>query len=611
MNGNTKTEETITISKAEYESLKQQVTWLVEQLKLSKRRQFGVSSEKSEYDQVSIFNEAEGVADPSAVEPDIEEVKAYRRKKSRSAADRLPPDLAVEVIEYELPEDERLCPDCGGALHVIGRETREELKLIPAKAAIIRHVRHVYACRGCEKNTAHSTIVKAKMPEAVIKGGFASPEAVAHIMTQKFVTGVPLYRQEQEWERSGVHLSRQTMSNWLIRCAWDWLKPIYDRMHQLLCAREVLHADETTVQVLHEPGRGAQSKSTMWLYRTSGDAEHPIVLYDYQTSRRGEHPVEFLRDFKGYLHSDGWDEYHRKLSSEVQVVGCWAHCRRKFDEALPKKDQVGSEAMRGKQFCDRLFALEREYAKLSPDDYFEVRRLARMERSKPEMEAFFAWATERAEKDALPKTLLGQAVRYALNQRPWLERVLLDGRLELSNNRAERSIKPFVIGRKNWLFNNTPKGAGASAMIYSIVETAKENGLNPNDYLTTVLHKAPNLPVQESTDALLPWSLNQGARRLLEGVQLATKSTYPTDRVYKGGESLKVWNVGGKAYIDIDDAVEAVVRLVGDREMALYKTNHDDWKVMIYKDARADLNHMKEGYEHDFMGVLITIGIYR
>ena len=507
-----KTEETVTIPRAEYESLKQQIAWLMEQLKLSKRRQFGVSSEKSEYDQMSIFNEAEAEADLSAPEPEIEEVKAYRRKKSRSVADRLPPDLPVEVIEHQLPEDEQLCPSCGGSLHVMGRETREELKIVPAQAVLLRHVRPVYACRGCEKNAEHATIVKAEMPEPVIKGSFASPEAVAHIMTQKFVTGVPLYRQEQEWKRNGIHLSRQTMSNWLIRCAEDWLKPIYERLRQLLSAKEVLHADETSVQVLHEPGRAAQSKSTMWLYRTGDDGSPPIVLYDYQLSRSGDYPAEFLREFKGYLHTDGWDEYHRKLPEEIQVVGCWAHCRRKFDEALPKEGQASSEALRGKQFCDRLFALERAYADLPPEDNFKARRLARLEKSKPVMESFFTWAAERAAKDALPKSLLGLAVRYALNQRLWLERVLLDGRLELSNNRAERSIKPFVIGRKNWLFNNTPKGASASAMVYSIVETAKENGLNPFAYLTYIFQNAPNWDIRNNIDRLdhlLPWLVPQ------------------------------------------------------------------------------------------------------
>ena len=197
------------------------------------------------------------------------------RKKTRTAADRLPPDLPVEVIEHELPEDERNCPDCGNPLHAMGRETREELKLIPAKAVIVRHVRHVYTCRDCEKNAEHPPILKAEMPKPMIKGSFASPEAIAHIASQKFVMGIPLYRQEQEWERNGILLSRQTMSNWLIRGAGDWLKPVYDKLHEMLCAADVLHADETTVQVLREPGREAQSKSTMWLYRTSGDAKHP------------------------------------------------------------------------------------------------------------------------------------------------------------------------------------------------------------------------------------------------------------------------------------------------------------------------------------------------
>ena len=196
MNNNIKTEEMVTIPKSEYETLKQQVAWLMEQLKLSRRRQFGVSSEKSIYEQPSLFNEAESLADPTAAEPDIEEVKAYRRKKSQRA-DRLPPDLPVEVIEHELPEDERQCPDCGSGLHVMGRETRDELKLIPAKAVIARHVRHVYACRRCEKDKEHTPIIKAKMPEPVIKGGFASPEAIAHMAAQKFVMGIPLYRQEQ------------------------------------------------------------------------------------------------------------------------------------------------------------------------------------------------------------------------------------------------------------------------------------------------------------------------------------------------------------------------------------------------------------------------------
>jgi len=507
MKSNVVAGETITISKAEYESLKQQNAWLLEQLKLSRHRQYGAFSEKSEYNQLSIFNETEAVADKSVAEPDLEEVKAYRRKKSRSPAERLPPDLPVEVIEHTLPEADQICANCGGHLHVMGRDSREELKLIPAKAIIIRHVRHVYSCRGCEKEAGQVSIVKADIPRPVIKGSIASPEAVAHIASQKFVMGIPLYRQEQEWARSGILLTRQTMSNWLIKATMEWLRPIYDKLHELLNAEEVAHADETTLQVLREPGKAAQSKSYMWLYRTSGDSKRQIVLYDYQPSRSGKHPAAFLKDFKGYLHTDGYEAYHSSLPDCITVIGCWSHCRRKFDEALkiiPEKSRSGTETLRGKQYCDRLFALEREYASLPTDDNSKARYEARIKHSKPLMDEFFAWIEDSG---ILPKTPLGKAVKYAHDQRQWLERVLLDGRLELSNNRAERSIKPFVIGRKNWLFCNTPGGATASAILYSIIETAKENGLNPFDYLTTVFRQAPNLAAGNTFDSLLPWNL--------------------------------------------------------------------------------------------------------
>lgn len=500
----TKSKETITISKAEYESMQHQIEWLLDQLKLSKHRQFGASSEQSKYDldQTCLFNEPEQAADLEASEPDIEEVRTYRRKKFRGAMDRLPLDLPVEIINHELPENEQSCPDCGAHLHVMGRESRDELGLIPAKAFIKRHVRHVYACRNCEKKDTEVPIIKATMPAPVIKGGFASPEAIAHIAAQKFVMSVPLYRQEQEWERNGILLSRQTMSNWLIKATEDWLKPIYDRMHELLCASEVAHADETTVQVLHEDGKKAQSKSYMWLYRTSGDANHHIVLYEYQPSRSGSHPKTFLKGFNGLLHTDGYERYH-ELPENITVVGCWAHVRRKFDETLkiiPEKDRIGTSALHGKQFCDRLFSLEREFAELPPNERFEER----MKQSKSVMDEFFTWA---ANSNTLPKTPVGQAIQYALNQRVWLENVLLDGRLELSNNRAERSIKPFVIGRKNWLFSNTPKGATSSAVLYSIIETAKDNGINPYDYLIEVFSVAPNMSKGSSVDQLLPWNL--------------------------------------------------------------------------------------------------------
>lgn len=508
--------ETVTITKAEYDNLvgerarlERQVEYLLEQMRLSRHRQFGASSEKSEYDlsQLNLFNEVEVMAMPEQPEPELVEVEKHYRKK-RSATDRLPEDLPVEIIEYTLSEDEQVCCECGCALHVMGYESRRELKIIPAQASIVEHRRAVYSCRHCEQTDIRVPIRKAEVPKPVISGSFASPEAVAHIMNQKFVMSVPLYRQEQEFQRDDILLSRQTMSNWLLKAAEDWLEPVYNRMKEQLLKQDVLHADETTLQVLREPGKTAQSKSYMWLYRTSGCAEHPIVLYDYQLSRKAEHPKQFLEGWSGYLHADGYDGYH-KLPERIAVVGCWAHLRRKFDEALkivPEKGREASLAFIGKRYCDRLFALEHEFEDLPPEQRFEKR----IESSKPLMEEFFAWADLCG---AAPKSAVGKAAYYARSQRKYLEKYLLDGRLEFSNNRAERSVKPFVIGRKNWLFANTPRGAKASAVIYSLIETAKENGLKPYDYLTHIFRAAPNLDLHdtEQLDALLPNYFKTGA----------------------------------------------------------------------------------------------------
>lgn len=474
--------------KAENEHLKQQNQWLMEQLHLLKHKQYSTSSEQSFMDQISLFNEAEVMADLTVPEPFLTEVKAYYRKRTRLVTDKLPEDLPVEVIEHELPEGERACPDCGGELHTMGRETREELKIIPAKAVIVRHVRHVYACRNCEETSDHVPIVKADMPEPVIKGGFASPNAIAHIAVQKFMMASPLYRQEQEWKQNGILLSRQTMSNWLIKASEDWLEPLYEAMKHRLCEHDVLHADETVLQVLKEPGKTAQSKSYMWLFRTSGEAKHQVVLYEYQPDRKHTHPKEFLKDFSGYLHADGYDGYHN-LPENITVVGCLAHLRRKlFDglKILPKDKQSSSHAAKGVDYCDKLFHFEKQFALLTPEN----RRKERERLSKPLMDEFFDWMEHL---NALPNTLLGKAAHYAKFQQKYLERYLLDGRLEISNNRAERSIKPFVIGRKNWIFSNTPNGARASAVYYSLIVTAMENGLNPFEYLTWILANAPSL----------------------------------------------------------------------------------------------------------------------
>jgi len=472
--------------------LEQKIQWFMVQIRLAKHKQFGVSCEQTNVIQMSIFNETKPVADPTAPEPVLTEIKKHYRKRTRLTTDKLPVDLPVEVVEHELPAEECICTDCGGKLHTMGREERDELRIIPAKAVIVRHVRHVYSCRGCETASDHVPIVKADMPEPVIKGGFASPDTIAHIATQKFMMASPLYRQEQEWKQNGILLSRQTMSNWLIKASEDWLEPIYNEMKLRLCGHEVFHGDETVLQVLKEPGRPAQSKSYMWLFRTSGEAKHQIVLYEYQPNREHKHPKEFLKNFSGYLHTDGYDGYH-KLPENIIVVGCWAHLRRKFFDALktlPKDKQSDSNAAKGVDYCDRLFHFEKQFSMLTPEKRFKERERL----SIPLIDEFYNWIDSL---NPLQNTLLGKASYYAISQRKYLTRYTLDGRLEISNNRAERSIKPFVIGRKNWLFNNTPKGAKASAVYYSLIvtakETAKENGMNPFEYLAWIFANAPNI----------------------------------------------------------------------------------------------------------------------
>jgi hypothetical protein len=323
-------------------------------------------------------------------------------------------------------------------------------------------------------------------------------------MDQKYTNSLPLYRQEQQFSRLGIDLSRQTMANWLLAAADPWLKIIYDRMHEQLVKRDILHADETTLQVLKEPGRLAESKSYMWLYRTGRDGP-PIVLYDYQTTRASKHPISFLTGFKGYLQTDGYSGYGKL--TDVKLIGCFAHARRKFSEALKalpatQKDKPVAASV-GLDYCNKLFAIERQLKDVSDTKRYEKR----LELSKPLLNDFYAWLKKQRQQ-TIPKSAFGQAITYCLNQWENLNHFLLDGRLEIDNSRAERSIKPFVIGRKNFMFSNTPRGAKGSAIIYSIIETAKENNLKPYDYLVYLFERLPNVNKNDADviDSLMPWS---------------------------------------------------------------------------------------------------------
>lgn len=481
------------------------LNWFMEQFRLSKQRQFAASSERTQVEQPTlfIFNETEAEAKPDQPEPTLETVTYQRRKKS-GRRETVLENLPVEIVEHHLPEEEQVCQCCGGPLHQMSTEVRHEIKVIPPQVKVVKHVRHVYACRHCEREEVSTPVVTAPMPAPVLPGSLASPSAMAHIMCQKYVDGLPLYRQEQQLARLGINLSRQTMANWMLHGANQWLALLYERLHFWLLRQDILHADETTLQVLKEPGRAAETKSFLWLYRTGAQGP-PIVLYDYQTTRAGKHPRKFLSGFKGYLHVDGYAGYNEL--PEVILVGCWAHARRKFDEALkalpPGMQKTADVAARkGLEFCNKLFTIERELKEANPEKRYE----ARLVHSKPVLDDFRKWLQEQ-KPQVLPKSVFGQAINYCLGQWEKLTAFLQDGRLELDNNRSERSIKPFVIGRKNWLFANTPRGARASAIIYSIVETAKENGLNPFQYLCYLFEKLPNMDTQneQALDELLPW----------------------------------------------------------------------------------------------------------
>ena len=466
-----------------------------------------MSSEKADSNQIAIvdafsdlFNEAEVLKQPIAVEPDQDMViPEHKRKKSKRGAkfDTLP----VETIEYKLSEEERVCATCGSPLTEMKKEIRKELVIIPAEVKVIEHVTYVYSCRKCDKEGTGSFIKAAESPKALIPKSVVSPSLMAYIINQKYTNAMPLYRQEQEFKRYNIHLTRQDLSNWTLKGA-TLLKPLFEELKQELFTNELLHADETTVEVLNEPGRKATSKSYEWLYRTTKNAERPVIIYDYQVGRSGEYVKTFLKEWKGtYLHCDGYSGY-KKLEN-VTLCGCLVHAKRKFHEAW-QAGQNNEDARKGEAYIQELFAIESEADQLN---YTAEKRLElRQKKSKKKLDAFYTWIDEMNSK-TLPQSLLGKAITYALNQKEYLSNFLKDGRIQLSNNLAEQSIKMFVIGRKNWLFSNTPNGANSSSIIYSIIQTAIANNLKPMHYLEYVFEQIQlNKDLQISE--ILPWSLS-------------------------------------------------------------------------------------------------------
>ena len=512
-------EEQIVISRAEYESLlaanarlAQAVRNLEEQLRLARKQRFGSKSEQSKYDDGSeqlgmelLFNEVEFYADHTdpteIVEPEVAVVKTPRQKKHATNDAKLPENIETEIVIRDVPESERVCPQCGTQMRLIGEDVVRRLKIVPAKVVLVETHLPRYACANCEQNDITTPVVSAASVPGFFPGSMATPEAVAWIAVQKYVMYSPLYRQEQELCRMGVQLSRQTMSKWLSLACKEYLQPIYELLKKRVQAADICHADETPLQVLNEPNRTPQQKSYIWLFRTGKYAEHPAIVYEYHETRKAEHPKAFFRDFKGYVHTDGYAGYH-DLPEGVTVVGCMAHARRKFDEALKAisaNDRASSKAVKGKRYCDALFALEDKWQSLTPEERYEQRQ----KQSVPLLTEFRQWLEGL---HPAPKSAFGRAVAYTLEQWPWLCNYLLDGRLEISNNLAERSVKPFVMGRKNFLFANTPGGAHDSAILYSLVETAKASGLDPYRYLVSVMTTAPMLDLSDELQVqrLLP-----------------------------------------------------------------------------------------------------------
>ena len=493
--------------------------WLYEKYLLKVKKVFGRSREMVNGQLVieGVFNEAEVESDNTQSDPTVEEVTEPIRKiikkypgQKKAKLDGLP----VERIEYELPEENRNYENCGEPLPELQPNIRTRIEVIPAQVKVIEEVQHVYApCNKCEANEpvlsaettelSSSMIQNAPMPEAAIPHSIATESTIAYVIVEKYQFGLPLNRQETMWRMADLNISRQTMANWTILATDMWLRLIYERMHSILLQLDICMADESPIQVLHEKDKPATSKSYMWLYR-SGTGP-PIILFEYQPSREEKHPRKFLNGFNGYLCTDAYAAYYNWPS--VINVSCLGHARRKFYDAfmcLPKTARNKTSAsFKGLHFCDRLYDVERSLHGLEPQERFNERLI----KSQPILDEFKQWL-DLMRPRAEDKSHLGGAVKYCLNQWTTLCNFMLDGRLEIDNGASERSFKNYAIGRRGWLFANTPKGATASAIAYSIVQTAYANKLKPYEYILYLLKNLPNLIVKEQTDldSLLPWS---------------------------------------------------------------------------------------------------------
>ena len=474
------------------------------------RAQFGQRSEKRTYvlddgnQQLSLFDTPEKSEEKSSSEPSQNSereirVSGHSRKKKRTL-EELCASLPVEERIVDLPDEEKVNAD-GHALTCIGQEyIRTELVLERARAKVVKHYRKVYADRELEQETGYAEVFKPVMPPPLLPHSYASASVVTDVLMKKYVDAMPLYRQEQMWKRMGVELKRGTMANWVIQVADLYLRPFWKRIRSELLTQSTIHADETVMQVLKEKGKPATSESRMWVYSSAKRADIQLRCFEYRESRSGKWAKTFLEGFGGVLITDGYSGYNKV--QEAERAGCWAHMRRKWLEAMPEgADAKTCKAAEGYEFCNRLFELEHQFEELTAEE----RLIQRKEKSGPVLEAYWKWLNTIAR----PTGKLKDAVTYAQNQKAHLSAFLEHGEIEISNNQVENAIRPFVIGRKGWLFADTPQGAEASTIIYSLMETAKANSLRLDDYLLHLLSVLPERAEQNKDfkmDDLLPWS---------------------------------------------------------------------------------------------------------
>jgi len=493
--------------------LKKENDMLMEQVRHLKAMLYSRKSEKSAYynqDQLSIFNEAEDVVAASHEEEKTAEitVSTYTRKKGGRRP--LPEDLPREEVFHDLREEEKVC-SCGAALSRIGEESSEKLDIVPARMRVIKHIRYKYACKRCDGVESEGGAVRiAPVAPQLIPQGIATEGLLAYILVSKYQDALPLYRQEKIFARLGVDIGRATMANWVIQVGQK-CEPLLDLLWGEIQSGPLINMDETPVQVLNEPGRPATSKSYMWVFR-GGDVGRPALIFRYDPSRSGKFLIKDLDGYSGYIQTDGYSGYNVFGSRDGIVhVGCWAHVRRKFLEvvkARPKGSNKKGCADIALTWIGQLYAIEHDADSkgLSLDDRYQLRK----ERSVPLLKQFREWLDDIAPKTP-PQGLLGKAISYALNQWERLERYTQSGLLRPDNNLAENAIRPFVVGRKNWLFSATPEGATASAAIYSLIETAKANGFEPYRYLRYMFERLPLVDCESDYKALLPQYIDRNS----------------------------------------------------------------------------------------------------